>query len=379
MPQSPNLGMTYLEDAQSQKEVSINDALDVVDKFASVETITTTGGTYTLSASEAQSAVIQVEGVLGSNSTIVLPDTLGDKLWIINNATSGAFTVQAKVGTGGTLRTVTSGSMILIWDGGYTTISAGGPTGAAGGDLTGSYPNPTVAASAITNAKLANMANNTVKGNNTGGSAAPVDLTASQARTVLGLGTAAVLNVPAAGDAASGEVVKGDDTRLTAALSNPMTTLGDIIKGGASGSPSRLGIGSAGDVLRVESGIPAWGSDTRSIEVVIDGGGVAITTGTKLFIEVPFACTIERVTMLADVSGSIVVDIWKDTYAQYPPTVADTITASAKPTISAAQKSQDATLTGWTTAIAAGDILGFNVDSVTSITRLTLSLKVKRT
>ena len=35
------------------------------------------------------------------------------------------------------------------------------------------------------------------------------------ARTNLGLGTSAILNVPASGNAASGEVVKGDDTRLT--------------------------------------------------------------------------------------------------------------------------------------------------------------------
>lgn len=38
---------------------------------------------------------------------------------------------------------------------------------------------------------------------------------ASTARTNLGLGTAAVLNVPASGNAASGEVVKGSDGRLT--------------------------------------------------------------------------------------------------------------------------------------------------------------------
>ncbi|MCA1615057.1 MAG: hypothetical protein LC795_15675 [Acidobacteria bacterium] len=38
---------------------------------------------------------------------------------------------------------------------------------------------------------------------------------ASTARTNLGLGTAATLNVPASGDAAAGEVVKGSDTRLT--------------------------------------------------------------------------------------------------------------------------------------------------------------------
>ncbi len=118
---------------------------------------------------------------------------------------------------------------------------------------------------------------------------------------------------------------------------------------------------------------------TDAIEVVIDGGGSAITTGVKLDIEVPFACTITQVTTLADQSGSIVVDIWKDTYANYPPTVADTITASAKPTLSSATKAQDSTLTGWTKTIAAGDTLRFNVDSITTCTRVTISLKVTRT
>lgn len=115
------------------------------------------------------------------------------------------------------------------------------------------------------------------------------------------------------------------------------------------------------------------------IEFVIDGGGSEITTGIKGDLEIPFNCTIERVTLLADQTGSIVIDIWKDTYANFPPTVADTITASAKPTISSAVKSQDATLTGWTTAIAEGQTLRFNVDSVTTIQRVTLSLKVRKT
>ena len=116
-----------------------------------------------------------------------------------------------------------------------------------------------------------------------------------------------------------------------------------------------------------------------TITFIIDGGGSAITTGQKGHLEIPFACTISQVTMLADQSGSIVVDIWKDTYANFPPTDADSITASAPPTISAAQKSQDGTLTGWTKAIAAGDILAFNVDSVTDIERVTISLKVAKT
>lgn len=115
---------------------------------------------------------------------------------------------------------------------------------------------------------------------------------------------------------------------------------------------------------------------TRSIVCVIDGAGSAITTGIKADVYVPYACTITAVTMLADQSGSIVVDIWKDTFANYPPTVADSITAAAKPTISAADKSQDTTLTGWTLAIAAGSTLRFNVDSAATITRLHLALTV---
>lgn len=121
------------------------------------------------------------------------------------------------------------------------------------------------------------------------------------------------------------------------------------------------------------------GCRTTAIEFIIDGGGSTITTGVKGDLEIPFACTITAARMLADQSGSIVIDIWKDTYANYPPTVADTITASAKPTISTATKSEDSTLTGWTTSVSAGNILRFNVDSVTTIQRVTVSLTCVKT
>jgi hypothetical protein len=115
-----------------------------------------------------------------------------------------------------------------------------------------------------------------------------------------------------------------------------------------------------------------------ALTFVIDGGGSAITTGVKGDIEVPFACTITAARLFADQTGSIVVDIWKDTYANFPPVVGDSITASAKPTLSSAIKAQNTTLTGWTTSIAAGDVLRFNVDSITTCTRVTVSLSVTR-
>ncbi len=121
-----------------------------------------------------------------------------------------------------------------------------------------------------------------------------------------------------------------------------------------------------------------------AIEYVIDGTGSTIVTGYKGSLEMPFSGTIIAVTLLADQTWAIVVDIWKSTYAQFDagathPVAADKITASTPPTITATgSKSQDTTLTGWTTSFSKGDILGFNVNSVTSIVRCTISLKVNR-
>lgn len=119
--------------------------------------------------------------------------------------------------------------------------------------------------------------------------------------------------------------------------------------------------------------------ENAGIGIVIDNDGLAITTGIKGDLVIPFNCDIVEWTLLADQTGSIVFDIWKDTYANFPPTVADTITGSAKPTISSSTKGQSSTLTGWTVACAAGDILRLNVDSAATIQRVTLFLKLART
>lgn len=118
---------------------------------------------------------------------------------------------------------------------------------------------------------------------------------------------------------------------------------------------------------------------TGCITYIIDGGGAAITTGIKGDFSVPANCTITSVTALADQTGSIVVDVWKDTYANFPPTDADSITSAAPVTISSATKATDSTLTGWTTSISAGDILRFNVDSASTVTRVTLEIRVTKT
>lgn len=117
---------------------------------------------------------------------------------------------------------------------------------------------------------------------------------------------------------------------------------------------------------------------TKTINLTIDGGGSAITTGLKGYVRIPYACTVTGWSILADQTGSIVVDVWKDTYANFPPVVGDSIAGSEKPTLSSAVKNEDTSLTTWTTtSVAAGDVIAFSVDSVSTVTRVHVALNVR--
>lgn len=117
----------------------------------------------------------------------------------------------------------------------------------------------------------------------------------------------------------------------------------------------------------------------RQVTAVIDGGGAVITTGAKVPVSLPVAGTWKKWRVLsidaAVTAGSIVLDVWVRAYASYPPTVAQTITASDKPMVSSANKAEGTALTGWTTAFSAGDVAIVNVDSVTTFTKIMLVLE----
>jgi hypothetical protein len=187
---------------------------------------------------------------------------------------------------------------------------------------------------------------------------------------------------------ASGTVDHGD----TSGLSDDDHTQYSLISSQAgvpSSTPSRVGetnVDTTNDNVYHSTGTASSSDWTLSTPkrgqatITFDGGGSVLTTGAKkVYIEAPYTGTITANRLFADQSGSIVIDIWKDTYANFPPTVADTITASAKPTLSSAQKSEDTTLTGWTTSVTKGDILEFNIDSVTTITKCVLTLHITKT
>jgi len=201
------------------------------------------------------------------------------------------------------------------------------------------------------------------------------------------------------GTLTSGKFIIGNgtvDVTVGTLTANLVTSSSGTLSGATAAANSKLlgsgasGSGSAYSEITLGSGLSMSGTTlnasgsgaARAVGITIDGAGSTITTGVKGYVSVPYSGTISSVTTLStDTAGpatacSIVIDIWKDTYANYPPTVGDTITASAKPTLSSASKSTDATLTGWTTSVSAGDVFGFKVDSVTACTRVTLTLAV---
>jgi len=117
------------------------------------------------------------------------------------------------------------------------------------------------------------------------------------------------------------------------------------------------------------------GNATYCFGITIDNGGTPITLGTKSGANptMPFTGTIVGWTIVSDVSGSIVIDITRAAGAMPVNSICGTGT---KPTLSNAQYSSGNTFTNWTsTAINQGDVIGFKVNSVTSVTRVTLTVR----
>ena len=124
-----------------------------------------------------------------------------------------------------------------------------------------------------------------------------------------------------------------------------------------------------------------YGSDRiyrpRSLLVTIDGMGAEISEGVAGEATVHYPCEIISWRLLADIEGDIIVDIWKADYASYPPTALDSITGTEQPTLTGTDKDESSTLADWVVDVNPGDTFRFNVDSITDITRVLLTLHLR--
>jgi hypothetical protein len=119
-------------------------------------------------------------------------------------------------------------------------------------------------------------------------------------------------------------------------------------------------------------------TNTSAVNFVIDGGGSAITTGVKGWVRIPWAWTnIAKATITSDQTCEAVVDVWKSTFAGFPPVDGGSITSATPPTLTGPDnEAEDTTLSSWTKTGSAGDFLSVNVDSndVAEIIVVTLDL-----
>ena len=284
------------------------------------------GGSGTVTSVTAADASITIGGTPTVAPTVEV-SPLGVTAAKIANATITDTQVAAanKDGASGTpsMRTLGTGAAQACAGNDSRLSDARTPTGSAGGDLTGTYPNPTLAAfgggaagpigdathsAAVTvdaKGRVSALSSVAITGTPPGGSAGG-DLSGTYPNPgVAAVNGVAVTGTPstgqvltatsssaahwAAGGTASPLTTKGDiwgysttdaripvgtDTQVLTAdstqalgvkwatpssgFTNPMTTKGDIIIEDATPAPARLAIGSTGQVLGVASGLPAW-------------------------------------------------------------------------------------------------------------------------
>jgi hypothetical protein len=113
----------------------------------------------------------------------------------------------------------------------------------------------------------------------------------------------------------------------------------------------------------------------RAIGANFDGGGAALTTSNVEYFTVPFTCTISAWSATVD-TGTITWDVWKiATGGSAVPTVANSIVASAPPTIPSGTKADSTEVSMWTKAVSANDTFGFKISAVASATRASLVLR----
>lgn len=124
MPQSPILIIDHVEQGQSQKEVSVNEAINILErKITTVTDIDVAGGPATIDLTNDQVRDMRLEfsGILTGDETITVPAR--NMLYMIKNITTGAFVLDFEViGGGGANIILDRGYAYWVWCDGVNIV-----------------------------------------------------------------------------------------------------------------------------------------------------------------------------------------------------------------------------------------------------------------
>ena len=219
-------------------------------------------------------SVVTANGVSGTVATATTTPAI--------TLTLGAITPSSVAATG----TITGSNLSGTNTGDQTITLTGDVTGSG----TGSFA-ATIAADAVTNAKLANVATATFKGRVTAATGDPEDLTGTQATTLLDVATGALKGLLSAADktkldgVATGATANSSDAFLLARANHTGTqtaaTISDFNSASRAQTEAEL---LAGTNITIT---PAGAGATRTLMIAASGGGSTVFTQVEVNLGYP--------------------------------------------------------------------------------------------
>lgn len=113
---------------------------------------------------------------------------------------------------------------------------------------------------------------------------------------------------------------------------------------------------------------------TRTINFVHDAGSHDMSNGDKGELTIDVDGRIQSWTIFSEESGTLLLDIKKASFDQYPNLIS--ICGTNKPNLFNQNKNRSINLNGWQTDIYSGDVIRFDVISSQFIRRFVVSLKI---
>ena len=276
--------------------------VDTYGRVTAVTTVANPQGTVTSVAGTGTVNGITLTGTVTSSGSLTLGGTLGSiaNSQLSNSTISGVslggnlFSLTAGTGVSFSAGTTYNGSAAITITatgsgGTVTSVSGTSPISSSGGTT------PTISitqSSATTNGYLSSTDWSTFNG--------------KQAALVSGTNIKTVNGTTLLG---SGDV--GTITYAYGGTGQTTVTTGDLLYGSATNTWSKLGIGTTGQILRVVSGAPAWGTDYVGTVTSVGGtgtvNGITLTGTVTSSGNLTLGGTLSNVSLTTQVSGTLPV------------------------------------------------------------------------